>query len=104
LIKQKCYSPYSNIKSVNVKNIDILFDTTIIDQKEKVILRKWMIDNVLKNSNGKKLSLSLLYRMSRDGREIDKAHSKYLNKGATLTLMQSRDYDHVCGGYDCNLE
>eukprot|EP00483_Globobulimina_turgida_P008879 UN08897 len=79
--------------------VDIFAETKIIDMSEKNILRKWMFENVVKNNKKQKIKLLLLYRMSRDGKDLNIAHAKYLNKGATVTIMQSKDYNHVCGGY-----
>ena len=106
LVQIKCYSekkqlwsPASNKRSINVKSLDPLPTTSMISIKEKKILLNWMSENVLTNGKNRQLRLSLLYRMTRDGREMAKAKAKYNDKGATLTIIKSRDYNHVCGGY-----
>eukprot|EP01084_Bolivina_argentea_P282437 483461_1 len=76
-ISGKMYSPYSNIKSINVTNI-LGINSCIIDVKEKNILIKWIFEHIVKKNNKKSVKLSLLYRMSRDGADINTAHSKYL--------------------------
>eukprot|EP01083_Nonionella_stella_P022458 62113_1 len=97
--KNTLSSPYSNIKSVNVQQTRLIVDSKIITDEEKAILKQWFTEHVLKEDKHKKITLSLLYRMSRDGKDIKKAQPMYAGKGPTLTLIQPRDCDNVCGGY-----
>eukprot|EP01083_Nonionella_stella_P022808 63059_1 len=87
-------SPYSNIKSILLPCID----SKIITDDETLVLYRWFKEHVLTNENTK-FSLSLLYRMSRDGKELAHAQSMFDGHGATITLIQARDCDNVCGGY-----
>ena len=66
-----------------IKNSIINFDSLIVKDKKKIsTLKNWI-------SPEKKLSVELLYRLSRDGENISTFHKLCDNKGPTITLFES---------------
>ena len=66
-----------------IKNIINNFDSLIVKDKKKIsTLKNWI-------SPEKKLSVELLYRLSRDGENISTFHKLCDNKGPTITLFES---------------
>ena len=69
-----------------IKNIINNFDSLIVKDKKKIsTLKNWI-------SPEKKLSVELLYRLSRDGENISTFHKLCDNKGPTITLFESAQY------------
>ena len=65
-----------------IKNLNN-FDSLIVKDKKKIsTLKNWI-------SPEKKLSVELLYRLSRDGENISTFHKLCDNKGPTITLFES---------------
>ena len=65
-----------------IKNLNN-FDSLIVKDKKKIsTLKNWI-------SPEKKLSVELLYRLSRDGESISTFHKLCDNKGPTITLFQT---------------
>ena len=75
-----------------IKNIINNFDSLIVKDKKKIsTLKNWIFPE-------KKLSVELLYRLSRDGENISTFHKLCDNKGPTITLFES-DQNTVFGFY-----
>eukprot|EP01083_Nonionella_stella_P013628 38323_1 len=69
-------------------------DSHILTESDKHLLM-----NTLKSQLNSKIKLSLLYRMSKHGASSRQFHALCDNKGATLTVIKSKKYHHVFGGY-----
>ena len=75
-----------------IKNSIINFDSLIVKDKKKIsTLKNWIFPE-------KKLSVELLYRLSRDGENISTFHKLCDNRGPTITLFES-DQNTVFGFY-----
>lgn len=69
-------------------------DSHILTEGDKIDL----INMIQKQLNGK-VKLTLLYRMSKDGKSVRQFHNLCDDEGATLTVIKSKEYDHIFGGY-----
>ena len=69
-------------------------DSHILTEGDKIDLV-----NMLQSQLKGKVKLSLLYRMSKDGKSVQQFHTLCDNQGATLTVIKSKKYNHIFGGY-----
>lgn len=89
----------SKIVTFEMPDFDLFRDSVIIKGNEMQVLKQWLIVNVRKQQPSAQLKANLLYRMSRDGQAMKIGKEKYFNKGATVTIIKPKGFDHVCGGY-----
>jgi len=91
----KVWSPYSNAKTIHIQEISPSIDSTILTGDEK----KTLLQFVKQRLGDNKYRFALLLRSSRDGGSKEKFHELCDNKGATLIIVKSKQYNHVFGGY-----
>ena len=66
----------------NLKSKDIL-----LNEEEKNMVCDWIFESM--KSNGKKINMTLLYKLSENGSSASTFHSKCNGKGYTLTLVRN---------------
>ena len=69
-------------------------DSHILTESDKLNLL-----NMIECRFNGKVKLSLLYRMSKHGASTQRFHELCDNKGATLTVIKSKKYNHIFGGF-----
>ena len=75
-------------------------DSKILTETEKISLLNLISPQILSGRiKNKQIKLSLLYRMSRDSKSTEIFHQLCDNKGSTLTIMKTKEFNHVFGGY-----
>jgi len=75
----------------NLKSKEIL-----LDEEEKKMVCDWILKQM--KSEGKKIEMNLLYRLTRDGDSAYTFHSKCNSKGYTLSLIRNTK-GYRCGGF-----
>ena len=75
----------------NLKNKDILYK-----EEEKKMVHDWILKAM--KSEGKKVNMTLLYRLSTHGDSSNTFHNYCNNKGNTLTLVRNTK-GYRCGGF-----
>jgi len=85
---------FSNKENIQINNTTLLIENSKIignDKEKEKLIREWI--NPKKN-----ISFTLLYRMTRDGLNVEDFHKKCDNKGATLVLIETNK-NYKFGGY-----
>ena len=75
----------------NLQSKDIL-----LNEEEKVMVQKWILKRM--KSEGKKIEMTLLYKLTNHGDASSTFHSYCNNKGYTLTLIRNTK-GYRCGGF-----
>ena len=75
----------------NLQSKDIL-----LNEEEKVMVQKWILKRM--KSEGKKIEMTLLYKLTNHGDSSSTFHSYCNNKGYTLTLIRNTK-GYRCGGF-----
>lgn len=75
----------------NLQSKDIL-----LNGEEKVMVQKWILKRM--KSEGKKIEMTLLYKLTNHGDSSSTFHSYCNNKGYTLTLIRNTK-GYRCGGF-----
>ena len=75
----------------NLQSKDIL-----LNEEEKVMVHKWILKRM--KSEGKKIEMTLLYKLTNHGDSSSTFHSYCNNKGYTLTLIRNTK-GYRCGGF-----
>ena len=84
---------------------NLFIDSKILTDSEEDILINMMVKKLSKNDEtitNSNIRFNLLYRMSRDakdGNDTDSFHKICDDKGPTLIIIQSKEFNHVFGGY-----
>jgi len=95
---QKIWSSYSNVKTIYIQQTALphnSIDSAILTEDEK----RTLLQFVKQRLGDKQYRFSLLLRSSRDGESKEKFHDLCDNKGATLVIVKSKQFNHVFGGY-----
>ncbi|ETO01461.1 TLDc domain-containing protein [Reticulomyxa filosa] len=85
------FTSFSNIFIFDT-SIPIKFGSVILTKEENRLLLSYL-------PKGKESKVTLLYRGSRDGFRASDFHEKCDNKGATVTIVLSDQFNHVFGGF-----
>ena len=80
----------------------LTMDSNILDKTEQISLLDLLWDRLRQqpeNKNMKDMDTKLLFRASENEFEATSFHKLCDNKGATITIIHSKDNDYIFGGY-----
>ncbi|RIB20352.1 hypothetical protein C2G38_2179513 [Gigaspora rosea] len=77
-------------------------DSVLINRDIALLLMKWIDKKTIddKTSKGFHYKFNLLFRSSLDGLSSQAFHQKCNNKGATITIAKTQNFDLLIGGYN----
>ena len=92
-------NPYFNIPELVIIISSLYYapiiHSVILNNAEKHKLLQFIKEQL----NHSQFKLDLLYRFSRDFQTVKTFHDLCNNKGATITIIKSKKYNHIFGGY-----
>ena len=97
-IGENVWSNYSKSAQFKTKKKKWNIDSAILTQNEIEIFTNLLSPQLQEILSKQEISLRLLYRYSRDGKNATDFHSKCNGNENTITLVQSQ-YNHVFGGF-----
>jgi len=74
-------------------------ESSLIDDSHNAKLHEWILQSESPANPGSTLHLNLVYKGSRDGFKYKAFHEKCDNKSSTITVIKSKDYGRIFGGY-----
>ncbi|RGB35301.1 BTB/POZ domain-containing protein [Rhizophagus diaphanus] len=91
-----------NIQTPRKKKLSLKFGSSLIDSNHFAIFASWIDkkDSLYYNFKNIPYNFDLLYRASRDGKDINQFHNKCDNKGATIVITQVEGTNQIIGGYN----